>query len=348
MPKNWRTYRIYVAILFVPVFGFSQTAGCVHGSGISYILDAYLASMGACNCQKEGVILFNMPSCPESPYILDFEDEFEGNALDTTKWGLIGYAQGASADGQNIEYNSLDNVEVYDGICHIVGKKETVMRKLVNWKDSSEILADGLPNFRRYDYTSSNIWTKRKFFHGKFEIRCRLPKGNGFWPAFWLFGGKRWNEIDIFDNYAGIDKLVSSIGHDYDGDGKATGCSKDITGFDFSDWHKVSCSFEFDKIEIFVDDVPVRVINRIVTNDGLPVNCGDNLAQGTYYFLKSYPIEQMQMVLDLALTSHNGPGGSKPVDETTPFPSAFEIDYVRVWKRSPGEIFLNVQPNPVK
>ena len=319
---------------------------CVHGGGIPYLLDAYLASIGACNCQKEAAFLYSFPSCGKEPYEIEFEDDFTGNTLDTSKWEIQNYAQGATLVGQNIEYNSLDNAEISDGICHLTAKKEKVLRRLVYWKDSSEILFDGLPNLREYNYTSSNLWTKRKFFHGKYEIRCRMPQGHGFWPAFWMFGGKRWNEIDVFDNYDGINKFVTSIGHDYENNGTASGCNASYSGYDFSQWHTFTCIFDFDKISILIDGHLVRLIHRIITLSGEPVNCGDNIGTGTYYFLKSYPIEKMAIIINLALISENGPGASVPVDGTTPFPSSFDIDYVRMWKRNPEIDSISIQPNP--
>src|SRR6476469_3610276 len=62
------------------------TAHCVHSSGIKYVLDAYLGSIGACNCERTGVYLFHFPPCSEDPYVPDFEDDFNGTELDTSKW----------------------------------------------------------------------------------------------------------------------------------------------------------------------------------------------------------------------------------------------------------------------
>jgi len=56
-----------------------------------------------------------------------------------------------------------------------------------------------------YNFTSGWIETLRSFKHGFFEMRCKLPAGNSYWPAFWLFTDDpagdhdRGHEIDIFE-----------------------------------------------------------------------------------------------------------------------------------------------------
>ena len=89
--------RIYVfsCILLISIKSFSQVASCVHGGGIGYLLDAFSASLGACNCQKASGFLFSMPPCNNGSYYLAFEDNFDGNSLDVSKWEIQPWGQGA-------------------------------------------------------------------------------------------------------------------------------------------------------------------------------------------------------------------------------------------------------------
>lgn len=298
------------------------------------------------NCAKEAVLLYSIPECNRNAYELVLEDNFDGNKLDTSVWELPCCFYGGLQGSQHVEYNTLDNVSISEGVCKITAKKETVLRRITFWYDSAAIMEDGLPNLRTFDYTSGSMWTKKKFFHGKFEARCRMPSGKGLWPAFWLYGGKRNNEIDIFDSYSGTDKLVTNLLHDYDGNQKSYGCVQSFGGYDFTQWHIFACVFDFDKISFLVDDKLVRVVHRIVNQSGQPIECGNKIAPGTYFFLKSYPVEQMRLILNLALTSSNGPAGSIAVDETTPLPAVFEIDYVKVWEQGDGKENITLLPNP--
>ena len=327
-------------------FANSQAANCVHGQGIQFLLDAYLGSFGACSCEKTPINLFSFPSCNNGDFVLEFEDNFDGVQIDTSKWEVQPWGQGTLQGEATNQYYSLDNITLQNGICYITAKKENVQKRAVNWKDDTTILSDGLPNLRNYQYTSSNIWTKKKFFQGKYEIRCKMPQGNGFWPAFWMFGGQRWNEIDVFDSYAGTTNLVSSIGHDYDNRGKSNGCSKKLAGYDLDQWHTFTCIFDFDKMTFLVDNKEVRVIHRILTLNGQPIFCGDDIGQGTYFQLKSYPIERMSIIANLALIANSGEDGFVPIDDSTPFPSSFEVDYIKMWKRSDFEEYALIQPNP--
>lgn len=324
-------------------FGQLVTGSCVHGEGISYLLNAYLASIGACKCERSGVLLTSFPKCETGPFVLEFEDNFDKDSLDLEKWELPG-GRGAVEGAQNLGVYSLNNVTVAEGTCFLTGKREHVTTRVVSWEDDNKIMQDGLPNLRDFDLTSGMIRTKQKFFYGKYELRCKMPQGNGFWPAFWTFGGQRWNEIDFFDNYAGTKEFVHSVGHDYTGSGKPNGCNFTRKGYDFTKWHTFTCIFDYDKMDVLIDGESVRTVYRVITPTRQPIFCGDKIDNGTYYELMGYPMEPMNILLNLALTSVKGPGGSVPIDETTPFPSSFEIDYVRFWKRVPELVTL--YPNP--
>jgi beta-glucanase (GH16 family) len=319
-------------------------AGCVEGHGVRYYLDAFLGSMGACNCTRSGVILTEFPKCNTNPYLLEFEDNFDGDSLDLLKWQHSPNVQGALATSQNVDLSMLRNVLVKNGICHIIARKETVKSRAISWKDDHEILQDGYENLRIYNYTSAVLLTRQRFFFAKYEIRCRFPKGNGFWPAFWLFGGERYNELDIFDGYGGTGEIISNIMHAYANDGKVSACSASKKGYDLSQWNTFTCEVEPHAIRFLVNNDLIRVINRVVTPVGHPLECGDQIDYGAYFQLQSYPLEPMELIMSMGILSDHGPAGSVPVDDTTPFPASFDVDYVKVWKRAPNDI--TIWPNP--
>lgn len=301
-------------------------------------------------CSAQKVIVINDGLCENGSWELVFEDDFNGNSLDITKWEIQGWAQGPLIDAAAQEYNSLDNIIVANGKLSIIAKKETVLRKAVSWKNEDDILDDGYPNLRTYFYTSSNILTKTPFGYGKYEIRCKIPKGKGFWPAFWTFSGPIWNEIDIFEfwneeNCIGqydsskLSKNPHFNSHyDYNGNGISENCGSDVFGScdnwngpDYSeDFHTFSMIWNNYTIEWYIDGELKRRTTKFTNLLGQPVNCSSLIANQYYLLNHSFPQQKLQhIIVNLAIQAREG-----GPDENTPFPSAFEIDYIRYYKQS--------------
>lgn len=100
---------------------------------------------------------------------------------------------------QEIQYyteNRPENCRVEDGHLIITGRKENKQ-----YADTTSF-SDGT-------YTSASIMTNKKhsWKYGRFEIRAKVPSGQGPWPAFWAKGinqneGIGWptcGEIDIME-----------------------------------------------------------------------------------------------------------------------------------------------------
>lgn len=128
---------------------------------------------------------------------LVWQDEFEGNSLDLTKWNNEG-ATGRSGYGNNeLQDYEMEYSEVKDG--KFVIKPQFTCDKTTKEVDLSSIY-------------STKVWTKdtatqkfAKFQYGKFEFRAKMPKGRGTWAAGWMLGygaGGNWptcGEIDVFE-----------------------------------------------------------------------------------------------------------------------------------------------------
>jgi beta-glucanase (GH16 family) len=87
----------------------------------------------------------------------------EGNGCpDECGWGL----------SEELQYDKKDNVEVKDGNLRIIAKNESFGENL---------------------YTSGRITTfdTFSFTYGRIDVRAKLPKGQGIWPAIWLLGDNK-------------------------------------------------------------------------------------------------------------------------------------------------------------
>lgn len=281
-----------------------------------------------------------MPDCNPSNYVLMFEDNFDGNSLDLDVWELQSHGQGALIGSPSQEVYTLDsdNLEVSNGTLKIMLQNSPKWRRAVNWKADNEVLEDGEPNLRLYDYSSSSIWTKKKMFReGKYEIRFKLDGVSGMWPAFWTFSGgggpagDPWNELDIFEIYYDNKwKFTTNVHYDYNRDEVTSGeqCNSSKKRNHLDQWRTVTCYFDNDRIRIYLDNKLMAVKYRYYDYYGNPLECGDGysyLANELY----GWPRDIGAMVLNMAM--QNSPDAS---DDASDFPCTFEIDYVKYWQKS--------------
>ncbi|MCU0750366.1 MAG: glycoside hydrolase family 16 protein [Akkermansiaceae bacterium] len=94
---------------------------------------------------------------PPPGYELVFGDEFDGSAVDTTRWGFRLESKMLSAQQQ-------ENVSVKDGKLVIALRKESVRGK---------------------NYTAGGIISRQKFVYGYYEARFKTPPAEGWHTAFW-------------------------------------------------------------------------------------------------------------------------------------------------------------------
>jgi beta-glucanase (GH16 family) len=125
-------------------------------------------------------------AAPEG-WTLTFEDTFDGDRLDTTRW--------VPKDFENIVRNN----ELQAYVPASISVAQGVLR-LEAVPEKTTYFGKELP------YRSGMVTTKGMFSqaYGRWEIRCRLPQGKGLFPAFWL--------LQLEPAYAEID-VVESLGH---------------------------------------------------------------------------------------------------------------------------------------
>lgn len=139
-------------------------------------------------------------------WTLVWSDEFDGEALDTAAWNLIEDCWGGGNNERQCYTARPDNVGLHDGLLVITAREEGWSGAA--WPEHLAPLQDDPDAQATKPFTSGKLTTQGKagWTYGRFEMRARLPQGQGVWPAFWMlpeenaYGG--WaasGEIDILE-----------------------------------------------------------------------------------------------------------------------------------------------------
>ncbi len=194
------------------------------------------------------------------------------------------------------------------------GREVDAVTRTIN--DAANTFALGQQSFLSGVITSYDSF---RFLYGRVEARARMPAGGGFWSAFWLLNAY-YNqdqpedpEIDIIEALGGNVTTANHAYHyrsDTDGDGfdDTTVSSEALAAVtDFStNFHVYGVIWEPGVIIWTIDGVETYRVE------------GDEVSD-----------EQMYLIANLAVGG-NFPG---PVTDSTPFPSSYEIDWIRVYQR---------------
>ncbi|MBQ2544821.1 MAG: family 16 glycosylhydrolase, partial [Clostridia bacterium] len=97
-------------------------------------------------------------------YRLSFDDEFEGDSLDLTKWRICPEQRRQDVGGRWAN----SEVSVHDG--------NLWLRARI--REDGTPVSGGIRTFR--------VWEQA---YGYFECRMMFPKTTGFWGAFWMMCG---------------------------------------------------------------------------------------------------------------------------------------------------------------
>ncbi len=245
---------------------------------------------------------------------LVWQDEFNGNSLDTSKWSFE--VNGGGGGNNELQYytDRPQNAYVANGVLTLQALAERFCGP------------DGCR-----DYTSARLRTAGKgdWLYGRMEIRAKLPRGQGMWPAIWMlpsdwsYGG--WaasGEIDIMESVntgaSGGDTIYGTLHYggawpNNDHKGGSTVPSSSVS----DDFHLYAVEWEAQQIRFYVDGVLYHTASDWWSAGGAfpaPFN------------------KRFHMLLNLAVGG-NWPGS--PNGATT-FPQKMEIDYVRVYQKVSG------------
>jgi beta-glucanase (GH16 family) len=218
-----------------------------------------------------------------------FADEFDGTEVDFARWSS-GYPWGCT--------NAT------------TGERQCYAPEALSVRDGLLVIeADRRPEGGR-PYRSGMIVSHRSFSqrHGYFELRAKLPRGRGLWPAFWLLPkptGTWPPELDVMEQIGSEPDTLLMAQHYRDAAGEPAKRVGTWTGPDFTaGFHTFALSWGPQAIVWYVDGV-----ERFRSQSDIPT-------------------QEMYLLVNLAV---GGELAGEP-DAGTSFPSRMEVDYLRVWK----------------
>lgn len=247
----------------------------------------------------------NSDSVPAN-YDLVFSDEFNSNGVDSSKWNTS-YRWGADFIINNEEQYYVDTQrDPGFGVDPFNTNGSTLTIEAIRTPDSLRSRARNQP------YLSGTMTTFNKFrmTYGYVEMRAKMPRGQGLWPAFWLLhqteSGSR-PEIDVVEMLGHDTNLLYQTFHYFENFNLRSTPSYQARGADYAnDFHTYGMLWEPGKITWYVDGVATNTFES-----------------------GNVPNESMYILLNLAL---GGVWAGSP-DNSTPFPTSYEIDYVRAYQR---------------
>jgi beta-glucanase (GH16 family) len=205
--------------------------------------------------------------------------------------------------------NSPENIQVNDGQLHLIAKDE-----------GANV------------YTSGRLITRNKFSfkYGRVEGRMKVPQARGSFPAFWMLGANikeiSWpacGELDIMEHINSENKFYGTVhwdngGHTLQGSNLMSNAAL---------YHTFSTEWDSTRIRIYLDGV--QYYEHVISA------ANSTLDEFTKPFF--------------LLLNHAVAGWADVPDNTSVFPSSFDIDYVRVYQKNksngtlaPSNVISNV------
>lgn len=260
-------------------------------------------------------------------YALVWQDEFNGNALDLSKWDYMlgvqdvyGNSRGPWYWGNNeLQYYTKDAATVRDGMLVITASR-------ANTPDDHT------------SFTSARIHTRDKghWTYGYFEARMQTPAQNGMWPAFWMlpqpaskansgnkYGGWAANgEIDIMEARGSSKSWVDTTLHYADGNqnnkyNTYKGTTTKISGTT-EDWHIYALEWCVDHMSWYIDGLEVLRIDNTTWN---------------HVFASTNPYAPFDVDFYILLNLAVGGNYDRGREPDADFVSAeMHVDYVRVYQ----------------
>lgn len=251
-------------------------------------------------------------------YRLVWADEFDTDGRPDPKNWI--YEEGFKRN-RELQWYQPENAVCRDGKLVIEGRRER--RPNPTYREGSE---DWKEERKDIEYTSSCLLTRglHSWQYGRFEVRAKIVAQAGLWPAIWFLGvDGEWpsnGEIDLMEYYGGHVHANACWGTETRWRAKWDSYKIPVADLGDATWderfHVWRMDWDRDSIKLYLDDRLLNTIDLAQT-----VNATDRGPENPFR-------QPHYLLLNLAIGGHAGgdPSG-------TPFPTTYEVDYVRVYQK---------------
>ncbi|NLV46651.1 MAG: glycoside hydrolase family 16 protein [Candidatus Hydrogenedentes bacterium] len=267
------------------------------------------ACVAGCHCET-GPLHINPDTEPGWELVL--QDDFESPELDQSLWDT-GYLWGRC--WPPAYYTDNGNYEIQGGALRLIARREPVTGFCFDWDAEGNFT----PYYEDFAYSSGMLYGREPFRYGYFECTFKVPEGKSFNAAFWLYGEKAC-EIDVFE-ILGSDTTDAQMTLHWKERDWLVGTRqwpkhvrREAPSFS-EDWHTFGVLWEPDRLDWYLNGE--RVFQSAWTR---------------YIRGRHIPDVDMHVILTLGIGGMDG-----DPNEETPFPAAFLVDRVRVY-RTPATI----------
>jgi beta-glucanase (GH16 family) len=227
---------------------------------------------------------------------LVLHDGFDGDALAPT-WGTCHWWATSGCTiltNDELQWYVPERVAVRGGSLHLTATPDPVVGEGRRFPYTSGMVSSGRPGDAPADRP------RFAFTYGRVEVRFRVPRGAGTWPAIWLLPttNEALPEIDLLEVHGSAPRRPSVTLHTSDGGRER----RAVDTADLSEgWHTVRLDWH-----------PGRLTWSIDGDEAMTVRDG-------------VPDEPMYLVANLAV----GGDAGRPADDA--LPATFVVDDVKVW-----------------
>ncbi|MGC4943942.1 glycoside hydrolase family 16 protein [Kribbella sp. DT2] len=178
------------------------------------------------------------------PGKLVFSDDFDGTAIDRSRWSIHSNAEAdrclGNKNNQQLEWHTWDALSVANGVLTITARRN-------NPEPGYEWSSGLITTAQACGHEPADSFTVHPGDY--IETRLKLPAAQGFWPSTWTWNGNGSNEQDTYEFYSDNHRNLYLTNHQSGGGSCTYESPTDLT----TTWHTIAQQLGPDETTWYLD-----------------------------------------------------------------------------------------------